>query len=110
MFVLRRPGEVVLAGDSILSIAQSKPTEIIAYARREQLGLIREGMPVQLVKNTEPAQIASSQITHLGPIMEVMPQRLWKAPDIPEWGRPMLITIPPGLKLMPGELVGIRGL
>ena len=106
--MLRRAGEAVLSGETILTISAIRPTEIISYARGEQIGQIREGMTVQLVKNTEPAQIASSQITYLGPIMEVMPQRLWKIPNIPEWGRPMLIAIPPGLKLMPGELVGIK--
>jgi hypothetical protein len=38
-----------------------------------------------------------------------MPQRLWRNPNIPQWGRPVLIDIPPGLSLVPGEVVGIRG-
>jgi len=109
-FVLRREGEVVLAGDSILSIAGLKPTEIIAYASREQLDMVREGMPVELVKNTRPAQIAQSQITYLAPTLERMPEWLWQTPNIPQWGHPMRIEIPPGLKLTTGELVGIRAL
>jgi len=40
----------------------------------------------------------------------LMPERLWVNPNIPEWGRPILIKIPPGLELVPGELVGVRGL
>lgn len=107
-FVFRRPGEVVLAGDSILSVAGGKPTEIIAYAGREQLGLIRKGMPVQLVKNTRPAQIARSQVTYLAPTLERMPEWLWQTPNIPQWGHPMRIEIPPGMKLFSGEMVGIR--
>lgn len=109
-FVFRRPGEVVLAGDSILSVAGGKPTEIIAYASREQLGLIRKGMPVQLVKNTRPAQIARSQVTYLAPTLERMPEWLWQTPNIPQWGHPMRIEIPPGMKLSSGEMVGIREL
>ena len=109
-FVLRRPDEVVLAGDPILSIAEVKPREIIAYASQQQLGRVREGMAVQLVKNTEPAQIANSQVAYLGPTLERMPECLWQVPNTPQWGHPMLIPIPPGLKLIPGETVGIRGL
>jgi hypothetical protein len=109
-FVLRRPDEVVLAGDSILSIAEVKPREVIAYAGQQQLGRVREGMAVQLVKNTEPAQIANSQVAYLGPTLERMPECLWQVPNIPQWGHPMLIPIPPGLKVIPGEMVGIRGL
>jgi len=103
-------GEAVLEGDPILTVAASESSEVIAWVGGEQLSRVREGMTVQLIKETEPAQIASSQITYLGPIMEVLPQRLWMVPDIPQWGRPMLIPIPPGLKLIPGETVGVRGL
>lgn len=99
-----------MAGDSIISIAESRPREIIAYADRYQLGRIKEGMAVQLVKNTEPQQIADSRVAYLGPTLERMPECLWEVPNMPQWGHPMLIPIPPGLKLVPGEMVGIRGL
>jgi multidrug resistance efflux pump len=108
--VLRRPGEFVLAGDPILVIAEKEPTEIIAYIGQEQLAKVKETMVVQIVKNTEPKQVASSQVISLSPTMELMPQRLWRNPNVAQWGRPILIKIPPGLKLLPGETVGIRGL
>jgi len=107
---LRMPGEVVMPGEPILTVAEAKPSEIIAYAREEQLARVRERMVVKLIKSSELAQIASSQVVYLGPVMELMPERLWRNPNIPQWGRPMLIGIPPGFELVPGELVGIRGL
>ena len=108
--ILRKPREVVLAGDPILVVAETEPTEIIAYIGQEQLAKVKETMVVQLIKNTEPAQIASSQVIRLSPAMELMPQQLWRNPNIAQWGRPILIKIPPGLKLLPGETIGIRGL
>lgn len=108
--VLGRPGEVVLAGDPILVVAETEPTEIVAYIGQEQLAKVKETMVVQLVKSTEPVQIANSQVSRLGPTMELMPERLWRNPARPEWGRPVLIKIPPGFDLISGELVGIRGL
>lgn len=107
---IRRPGEVVMAGEPIVTIAEAKPRDIIAYLREDQLDWPAEGMSVELVKNNPPAQIARSQVSYLGPVVEVMPQRLWRSPNIAQWGRPILIKIPPGLKLLPGEAVGIRGL
>jgi hypothetical protein len=89
---------------------EAEPAEIIAYAREDQLGRIRERMTVELIKTSEPAQIAGSQVVYLGPVMELMPEQLWRNPNIPQWGRPMLINIPPGFELIPGEMVGIRGL
>ena len=108
--VLRMPGEVVLAGEPILTVAEAEPREVITYARQGQLGRVREKMTVELIKSSQPAQVARSQVCYIGPVIEQMPVRLWRNPNFPEWGRPMLIRIPPGMKLVPGELVGIRGL
>ena len=108
--VMRRIGEVVTAGDPILAVAQREPTEIVAYISEQQLGLLSEKMGVELVKTRMPAQIARSQVESIGPTIELMPQRLWRNPTIPQWGRPVLIGIPPRLSLVPGEIVGIRGL
>ena len=108
--IQRGPGESVLAGEPILIIAELEPKEIVAYADASQAGNVKDKMVVRLIKNSNPAQIASSQVVHLGPNVELMPQRLWQNPNIAQWGRPLLIKIPPGLKLLPGETVGIRGL
>jgi len=105
-----RVGETVLAGGAILTIAEDKPREIIAYASEDQARQIQKGTAVELIKTSEPAQIAKSEVTYLGPNINQMPVRLWRNPNIAQWGRPILIKIPPGLKLLPGETVGIRGL
>jgi len=108
--MMARPGEVVNTGDPILAVAATEAVEIIAYISEMQSGLVRENSTVELIKSCEPLQIAQSQVTSIGPTMELMPQRLWRNPNIPQWGRPVLIKVPIGLKLIPGELVGIRGL
>jgi multidrug resistance efflux pump len=105
-----RPGEAVMQGAEILSIAEEDTRVIIAYADEGVVGELATGKEVEIVKDSEPEQIAWSQITYVGPAVEQLPQRLWRNPNFPQWGRPMLIDIPPGLKLIPGELVGIRGL
>jgi multidrug resistance efflux pump len=108
--VMRRPGEVVAAGDPILAVAQHEPKEIVAYVNERQLKQFEEGTAVELIKSRTPAQIARSSIISVGPAIELMPQRLWRNPSTPQWGRPVLIEIPPRLTLVPGELVGIRRL
>jgi multidrug resistance efflux pump len=105
-----RPGEAVMQGAEILSIAEKDTRVIIAYADEGVVGELATGKEVEIVKDSEPEQIAWSQITYIGPAVEQLPQRLWRNPNFPQWGRPMLIDIPPGMKLIPGELVGIRGL
>jgi len=107
---MRRPGEVVTAGEPILAVAQREPNEIVAYVNERQLAYFEKGMSVELVKTRTPAQIAPSTVVEVGPAIEVMPQRLWRNPNVPQWGRPVLVEIPQGLALLPGELVGIRRL
>jgi len=107
---IRRAGEVVAAGDPILAVAQTEPTEIIAYANEQQVGYIEDDTTVELVKMRYPAQIAQARVLSIGPTIELLPQRLWRSPTIPQWGRPVVISIPSGLNLVPGELVGVRGL
>jgi len=107
--VVRRTGEVVTASDPILVVSQQEPTEIVAYVSEQQLGLLEKQAAVEVIKTRTPAQIARSEILCIGPTIELMPQRLWRNPTVPQWGRPVLINIPPGLSLVSGEVVGIRG-
>lgn len=106
--IARGAGEAVTAGEAILTIVEAKPTEIVAYAHEDQLDRIQERMLVELVRPGERTKIARSQIVYLGPQMELMPERLWQNPNIPQWGRPMLIKVPPGMDLVCGQVVGIR--
>ncbi len=105
---LRRPGEVVMPGQPVLTVAEPRPSEVIAYATEEQTDQIRKGLKVELTKNSRPGQIAQLEITYIGPTVEEMPVRLWQNPNLRQWGRPFLIKVPPELELTPGELVGIR--
>ncbi len=108
--IVHRAGEVILPGDTVLAISENKPREIAAWVSESQANVIQKDMRVKLVKNSEPPQIANSQVVYLGPNVELAPQRLWDSPDIPKWGRRMLIGVHPDMKLLPGEIVGIRQL
>ena len=102
-------GEVVILPDfPILSITEEKPSSIIAYVNENLAGHFTASKKVEIVKGSEPKQIGRSEITYIGPRVEQLPVRLWRNPTIPQWGRLMQIEIPLGMKLIPGELVGIR--
>jgi len=108
--VIRQAGEVVQAGDSILAVAEFKPSEIVAYISESQLGLVREKNPVEIVKSRPPEQKARCEVDYIGPTLELMPEQLWRNPAVPQWGRPIIIRIPEALELVAGELVGVRTL
>jgi hypothetical protein len=103
-------GEAVMQGVEILRIAKEKPRAIIAYANEGIVGELAIGKRVEVVKGSMPPQKGSSTVTYIGPAVEQMPQRLWRNPNFPQWGRPLLIEIPSDMDLIPGEMVGIKGL
>ena len=105
-----REGETVLPGQPIVTITGSETTEIISFINERQADKIEVGDTIEIVKNGETPQIYEARIEVVGPAIVELPIRLRAIPDIPQWGRPMLIKIPPKFELIPGEAVGIRGI
>lgn len=108
--VWRGAGEAVTAGDPIVTISEVRPQEVLGYAARGQIGQVQEDMPVDLIKTSEPLQIARTEVVYVGPVVEQMPPELWQNPNVPQWGRPFRVEVPEGFEVIPGEVVGIRGL
>lgn len=106
--IQRRAGEAVLSGEPILTIARPIPDTVMGWIPQEEMEYIRQGRKVRLVKYGANQQIAMSEITVVGPTIETIPQRLWRLPNLPEYGLPFQVGIPPGLRLTPQEKVGIK--
>ena len=107
--VFRGIGEVVQAGEPILTVAAQQPSGIIAYAQEEQMGSVYPGLKVQIARQGEPSQIIESEVVQVGPVVEQLPPQLWQNPNFPQWGRPVRIAVPSELQLIPGETIRIRG-
>jgi len=104
-------GEVVDVNVPLLAITETNPTEVVAYINEYLADQIQAGMEVQVVKIGTDVKIAPSRIASVGPVVEQIPQQLWRNPTTPQWGRPFLIKIEtPELNLVVGERVGIRRL
>lgn len=105
-----REGETVLPGQPIVTITGSEPIDIISFIGERQADRIEAGDTVEIVKNGDIPQVYEATIELIGPAIVELPVRLRATPDIPQWGRLMLIRIPPKFELIPGEAVGIRGI
>ena len=104
---IRSPGEVVVAGQTVVAIAQAQPTEIVAYADDRQAPGLSPGLPVKLTATGRRRQVALSEIVAVAPTVQRLPEALWLDPRLPEWGRPVLVRIPPGMTLRVGERVTV---
>jgi multidrug resistance efflux pump len=106
-FVYRSPGETIRPAEPILAIIPTSPSEIIGYLPEEHPSKVREGDMVEVSGLRNPSQVKDSRILKVAPAIEEIPIHLRRNPNIPEWGQPVLVSIPPELKLISGERVKI---
>ncbi len=105
---IRGPGEFVLAGEPILAIAESRPTEVVAYATDRETARVRPGLEVELATTGQGSQRALAAVIAVSPTVQQLPQRLCVDPRVPQWGRAFLVGIPPKMALNVGDRVTVR--
>lgn len=106
--IIRRSGDPVLLGEPILSIARPTADTVMAWVKEESMEHIREGRPVKIVRRGHRGQVAMSEINRVGPAFLPVPAELWLDPQVPEYGLPFEVAVPPGMKIKPNEKVGIK--
>jgi multidrug resistance efflux pump len=105
--ILRRPGENVRAGDAVVTIANPRGQGIISYLRQDQRLRPLPGMTAEVRMRVLAGQTVATRVERVGPHFEPVPLHLCRDPKIPEWGLPILIAIPDGLPVRPGELLDV---
>jgi hypothetical protein len=63
---------------------------------------------VLVASRTRPNRVAESVVLRVSPAIQPLPQRFWRDPRIPDYGRAVVIAGPAALDLMPGEAVSVK--
>lgn len=105
--LLAVPGQAVIQGQILMTITSDVSSQVISYIRQDQRFKPTPGMPVELRSQIEGATVAA-QVKQVGPRVEAIPTQQLRDPRTPEWGIPVMITIPQEIKFRPGELVEVR--
>jgi multidrug resistance efflux pump len=105
--ILHRPGENIRAGNTILTIADPRGQHIVSYVRPDQRWQPLPGMTTEVRLRSPASRPVATRIERVGPHVESVPLHLCRDPKTPEWGLPVLITIPEGLPARPGELLDV---
>jgi multidrug resistance efflux pump len=107
--LLHRPGEAVTAGEPLITITPSNPVRIVGYLAQPILKEPKVGTPV-LVRTRGPhREMGSAAVVEVGAQFEAIapalatPVRVANA----ELGLPIGVSLPPNLKIRPGELVDL---
>jgi multidrug resistance efflux pump len=106
--LLCRGGQSVVPGEPILVVTEATPHEIVAWMP-ETAGELEEGRRRVLVASrTDPGKVAESVVIRTSPSIRQLPERLWRNPRVPDYGRAVVVAGVPALDLTPGELVTVR--
>ena len=106
--ILARRGQTVVPGELILTITDGTVTEILAYLDEADGHRARANTPVVVASLSRPEKVAESFVIRVAPDIELLPERMWRAPSEPEYGRAIVIAAVPSLHLTPGELLDVR--
>lgn len=103
---LRRRGEFVLAGELVAVIAGPEPEQLIGYLPQPLRFTPEPGMRVEVITRNQPRQRAETAVVSVSPGFTQPPETF----PLPRARRvlPLVIDLPSGLDLRPGELVDLR--
>jgi multidrug resistance efflux pump len=102
-------GESVLAGDAIITVSSVQSEQIVAFVRQPLIYSPKIGMAVRVRARTPHRETGEANIIQVGSQMEAYSTVMlpFTSTRPQEWGLPVMVSLPAGLKVVPGELVDI---
>ncbi len=101
------PGQIVHPGGLIATIAADHGQHVVGYVPEHSNVVVKSGMPVTLRARLSGAPRVTSEIEEVGQMIERLPEHHWAVANMPQWGLPVRIKMPPDVALRPGSLVDI---
>lgn len=102
-----RPGEIAVAGAPIVTIVATTTSEVLVCLREHQAGHIVPGARVELSPRDRGGVGAPGRVTRVGPRIAELPQRCWRNPELPEWGREAVVQLSEPAPLLPGQAFSV---
>ena len=106
--VYGRRGQAVVPGEPVVMISERTVNEIVAYLEEADGLRVEEQQAVRLVSHTRPGVVSDSVVLRISPGIQMLPQRLWRNPQVADYGRAVVIAPQPAMNLTPGETIEVR--
>jgi multidrug resistance efflux pump len=107
--IFHRTGEAIIAGEPIVTIAAFNPVRIVSYIRAPVMNEPSVGTRVEVRSRGPRREVGFANIVEVGTQLETIAPALAgpvKFSNI-ELGLPISVSLPPNLKIRPGELVDL---
>jgi multidrug resistance efflux pump len=107
--IYHRTGEAIIAGEPIVTIAAFSPIRIVGYIRVPVMSEPAVGTRVEVRSRGPGREVGFGNIVEVGTQIETVSAVLAGAVKFSnvELGLPISISLPPNLKIRPGELVDL---
>ena len=109
--VHKRPGQAVVPEEPIVSLESQEGAHIIAFVRQPMREKPVLGTQVEIRRRGNQRELGIAQIiqiaNHFEPMSEFLMETL-NSPFTAEYGLPVLISMPAGMDLIPGEVIHVR--
>jgi len=103
------PGDIIAAGEPIMTVSSDKPDRIIAFLRQPMVFTPEAGMVVELRPRGRSKKTIESKIAKVGSqLAPIRGSLLQPGQTRTELGLPIIIETPEGVPLFPGEIVDIN--
>lgn len=102
-----RGGQSLRPGDPVLTIAESEVRDIVVYVGEAHAHRFTVEAAVSVSRRGVPRDVARSTVVSVGDSVQPLPQRLWRDPRVPGYGRAVVVASVPALNLSPGEVVDV---
>lgn len=102
------PGQTVIPGGMIATIAADYGRNLVAYLPEESRLTIEPGSRVTLRPRMSAGRTYASEVELVSRQVEAIPRHQWTIPTVPQWGVPVRIKMPDEAMLAPGSLVDLQ--
>jgi|GEM_PF-1730026 len=103
----RHPGEVAEAAVPIARIVADNPGRVIACLPEDTGPAVRVGDVADLAPHHARDTLRRGTAVAVGPVGQ-LPERCWREPRTPLWGRTVQIQLDPSVTLVPGTAFDVR--
>ena len=104
-----RSGEAIAAGATVVTLSAVSSERIVGYVRQPLAFEPKVGMKVEVRTRSVRRSVSQAEIVEVGSQMEPISAALSASSgQVREIGLPVLVSLPPSQKLMPGEIVDLR--
>lgn len=107
--VLRQAGENVIGGEPIIMISSTTADRVVGYLRQPFPFEPQPGQPVEIHTRSTQRIVAQAEVTRVGAQFEAITNSLAsiRPGSLVDMGLPVEISLPPELKVRPGEIVDL---